>query len=195
MFVVVLFSTATHRNALHNTATHCNTGLFFIDCRRMSASESDMTHLEATHCNASQHTATHCNTGLFFIDCRPHVCSDLNNLHATHCNTLQYTAAQGYFGHRLSSHVRNWEWCGSLTRNTQQHTATHCNTHCDTHCNTLQHRAMSYRLSTACPQSCESLVQHAATRRNTPQHTATHHHTLQHTATHCNTLQYTATQG
>jgi len=57
MFVVVLFSTATRRDALHNTATRCNTGLFFIDCRRMSASESDVTHLEATHCNASQHTA------------------------------------------------------------------------------------------------------------------------------------------
>jgi len=179
----VCCSAIFHCNAPRRTAQHCNTLQHRAILHRLSPHVRKWERRDSFRGNTLQRIATHCNTGLFFIDCRPHVGSDLNHLDATHCNTLQHTATQGYFGHRLSSYVRNWEWRDSFRRNTPQHTATHCNTDRNTHCNTLQHSANSYRLLAACPQSCESLMQHTATHRNTPQHTTTHRNTPQHTAT------------
>jgi len=160
---------------MQHTATHCNTlqhrAILAIDCRRMSAIESDVAHLHATHSNTQQHTATHtvthtatlCNTGLCRIDCRPPVRSHVNHL----CNTPQHAATH---------------------RNTPPHTTTHCNTlqHTATHCNTLQHRA-NFAIDCRCMSVSESdvahlhathctILQHTATHRNTPQHMADFQH-------------------
>ena len=131
--------TAVHCNALHHTATLCNS-LQRVHLQRMGEifSFKYLYTCICTHMREKQRDETFKYSGFFVMvvggsSALPHSATHCNTLQrtATLCNTLQRKRTSKYSGFCMTAVVD-----GSAL----QHCATHCNTlqHSATPCNTLQ---------------------------------------------------------
>jgi len=161
------FQTATHRNRLNNTSTHCNILHHICASGTTFERRAESDRFRHRQCNALQRTATHCNT-----------------LQKTCTNMLQRVAPCHSIAFARSAESDGFPHC-----NTLPHTATHCITlqHAATRCNTLHYRC------TSCIAFAQRAESNTPSHCNTLQHAATHCNTVQHSATHCNTLYHTCT--
>jgi len=176
-------------NVLHNTATHCNTGV--EPATRGSLAVAVKLIHTATPCNTLQHTATHTAT---HRNIRQHRCWACNlwishscSRAETHCNTLQHTATHCNTHCNALQHTATQVLSPQLVDLSQLKQSWHTLQHTATPCNTLQHTLQ--RTATHCNTGVEPATRGSLAVAAELTHTATHCNTLQHT------LQRTATHG